>query len=128
MILKTKRNDGMSNASQILKTMKKDIRPGLIKFMESKDPGKSESTYKMYASDSNYLINNGGEDEYIRFMRSDEDMPKIRELIKRILIEHRGEEKVTDGGAYYYEKLCWQREYIKQLGGIDTLVDFDQLT
>ena len=48
-------------------------------------------------------------------MRSDNDMPEIKELIKNILIEHRGSEKVTDGGFYYYEKLCWQREYIKSL-------------
>ena len=77
----------------------------------------------MYASDSNYLINNGAEDEYIRFMRSDDDMPEIKELIKNILIEHRGAAKVTDGGSYYYEKLCWQREYIKSIGGIDYLLN-----
>ena len=105
-----------------LKKLKKDIRPGLVKFMEKKDPGKSESTYKMYASDSNYLFNNDQEDAYISFVRSDDDMPEIKELIRTILVEHRGEDKVTDGGAYYYEKLCWQREYIKQLGGIDSLI------
>ena len=48
------------NAHDKLKTLKKDIRIGLIKYMATKDPGKSESTYKTYASDSNYLINNGG--------------------------------------------------------------------
>jgi len=105
-----------------LKMLKKDIRAGLIAYMATKDPGKSESTYKMYVSDSNYLINNGAEDEYIRFMRSDNDMPEIKELIKNILIEHRGSEKVTDGGLYYYEKLSWQREYVKSLGGIDSLL------
>lgn len=105
-----------------LKRMKKDIRPGLIAFMEKKDPGKSESTYKMYASDSNYLLNNEQEDAYIEFMRSNEDMLEIKELIRKILVEHRGEEKVKDGGAYYYEKLCWQREYIHLLGGIDSIV------
>ena len=105
-----------------LKKLKKDIRPGLVAYMEKKDPGKSKSTYEMYASDSNYLLNNDQEDAYIRFMRSDEDMPEIKELIRQVLIEHRGVEKVTDGGAYYYEKLCWQREYVKELGGIDALV------
>lgn len=105
-----------------LKKMKKDIRDGLVAYMGKKDPGKSLSTYKTYASDSNYLINNDQEDAFIRFVRSDDDMPEIRELIRRMLIEHRGEAKVTDGGAYYYEKLCWQREYIKSIGGIDLLL------
>ena len=105
-----------------LKKMKKDIRPGLIRYMESKDPGKSESTYKMYASDSNYLINNECEDEFIRFVRSNGDMPEIKELIRSILVAHRGISKVTDGGAYYYEKLCWQREYIQSTGGIDNIL------
>ncbi len=102
-----------------LKLMKKDVRKGLEEYMSKKDPGKSESTYKMYASDSNYLINNGAEDEYIRFVRSDKDMPETKELIKSILIEKRGADKVPDGGKYYYEKLCWQREYIQSIGGID---------
>lgn len=105
-----------------LKRMKKDIRAGLVQYMATKDPGKSESTYKMYASDSNYLLNNNQEDAYISFMRSDEPMPEIKELIRTILVEHRGEAKVTDGGAYYYKKLCWQREYIKKIGGIDALI------
>ena len=99
--------------------MKKDIREGLVGYMEKKDPGKSLSTYKTYASDSNYLINNDQEDSFIRFVRSDKDMPEIRELIRKMLIERRGAEKVTDGGAYYYEKLCWQREYIRSIGGVD---------
>ena len=102
-----------------LKKMKKDIREGLVGYMEKKDPGKSLSTYKTYASDSNYLINNDQEDSFIRFVRSDKDMPEIRELIRKMLIERRGAEKVTDGGAYYYEKLCWQREYIRSIGGVD---------
>ena len=105
-----------------LKRMKNDIREGLILFMEKKDPGKSIGTYSTYASDSNYLINNGKYDEYIRFVRSKEEMPEIKELIRKTLIEHRGEEKVTDGGYYYYEKLCWQREYIHLLGGIDKVL------
>ena len=106
-----------------LKKMKRAIMPELVKFLGVKDPGKSESTYKTYASDSNYLINNEQDDAYIRFMRSDEDMPEIKNLIRTILIEHRGQAKVTDKGVdYYYEKLCWQREYIKKIGGIDSLV------
>ena len=104
-----------------LKAFKKNIRPGLIKYMAKKDPGKSESTYKMYASDSNYLLNNDNEDAFVRFMRSEDDMPEIQELIRNILVEHRGESKVRDDGKYYYEKLCWQREYVKELGGIDFL-------
>ena len=112
----------MKITNEQIKELKKDIRPGLIQFMEKKDPGKSESTYKMYASDSNYLLNNGAEDEFIRFVRSNENMPEIRDLIRDILIEHRGKDKVTDGGAYYYEKLCWQREYIHSIGGIDKLM------
>ena len=107
-----------------LKKMKKDIKPGLVEFMEKKDPGKSLSTYSTYASDSNYLLNNDQEDAFIRFVRSDEDSLEIKELIRSILVEQRGEEKVKDGGAYYYEKLCWQREYIKQLGGIDSIISF----
>lgn len=106
----------------VIKEMKKTIRPGLIAYMEKKDPGMSISTYKMYASDSNYLLNNEQEDAFIRFVRSKEDNPKIKELIAEILIEHRGIDKVTDGGAYYYEKLCWQREYIQSIGGIDSLL------
>ncbi len=105
-----------------LKRMKKYIRDGLIAFMEKKDPGKSLSTYTTYTSDSNYLINNGKYDEYLRFVRSKEDMPEIKELIRKTLIEHRGEEKVTDGGKYYYEKLCWHREYIQSIGGIDSVL------
>ncbi len=105
-----------------LKKMKKDIRPGLIEYMEKRNPGKSFSTYKTYASDSNYLLNNDQEDAFIRFVRSDGDDPDIKELICKMLVEQRGEEKVKDGGAYYYEKLCWQREYIKQIGGIDVIV------
>ncbi len=108
-----------------LKDIKVAIRPGLIKYMETKNPGKSLSTYKMYASDSNYLLNNGCEKEYIEFMRSDKDMPEIKELIVSILVEHRGLDKVTDGGNYYYEKLCWQREYIHSLGGIDQFLEYD---
>lgn len=73
-------------------------------------------------SDSNYLLNNEQEDAFIRFVRSKEDNPKIKELIAEILIEHRGIDKVTDGGAYYYEKLCWQRKYIQSIGGIDSLL------
>ncbi len=38
---------------------------------------------------------------------------------------HRGEDKVKDGGEYYYEKLCWQREYIQSIGGIDELLGID---
>lgn len=106
----------------LIKDIKKEIRPGLIKYMEKKDSGKSLSTYKMYASDSNYLLNNDYEDEFIQFVRSTGDNPKIQELIKDVLVEHRGADKVTDGGAYYYEKLCWQREYIQSIGGIDKLI------
>ncbi len=93
--------------------------------MEKKDPGKSESTYKTYASDSNYLIDNDQEDIYIRFMRFECEDDEVKELIRKMLIEARGEAKVTDGGVYYYEKLCWQREYIKQLGGIDSIVSIE---
>jgi len=107
-----------------IKEMKKDIRDGLIKFMEKKDPGKSLSTYKTYASDSNYLINNEKEDEFVRFVRSDEDMDEIKDLIRNLLIEKRGKDKVNDTGVnYYYEKLCWQREYIRSLGGIDKVIE-----
>lgn len=101
-----------------LTKLKKTIKPGLMAYMKKKDPGKSESTYKTYVSDSNYLLNNDL-DAYFRFVRSDSDMPDIQQLIKRILIEHRGPEKVTYDGAYYYEKLLWQREYIQSSGGID---------
>lgn len=107
----------------VLRKMKNDIRPGLIAYMEKKDPGKSVRTYKTYATDSNYLLNNDQEDAFIRFVRSDGDDPKIKELIYNLLVEHRGAEKVPDGGAYYYEKLCWQREYIKSIGGIDNLLE-----
>lgn len=107
-----------------LKQMKKDIKPGLVEYMGKKDPGKSVSTYMTYASDSNYLINNDLEDEFIRFVRSNTDSDEIKHLIKKTLIEHRGLEKVTDKGVdYYYEKLCWQREYINSIGGIDYLLD-----
>ena len=106
-----------------LNQIKKDIRQGLLEYMEKKDPGKSLSTYKTYASDSNYLINNGYEDEFIRFVRSEKDMPEMQDLICSILIEKRGAEKVTDNGAYYYEKLCWHREYIHSIGGIDKLLN-----
>lgn len=105
-----------------LKKMKKDIKPGLVEYMSKIDPGKSLSTYNTYASDSNYLLNNDQEDAFIRFVRSDEDDPEIKELIRKILIEQRGEAKVKDGGAYYYEKLCWQRDYIKKIGGIDSII------
>ncbi len=106
-----------------IKEMKKDIREGLIRYMEKKDPGKSLSTYKTYASDSNYLINNEKEDEFIRFVRSDDDMDEIKDLIRSLLIEKRGKDKVNDFGVkYYYEKLCWQREYIKSIGGIDKVI------
>ncbi len=105
-----------------LKNLKKDIRDGLVKFMSEKVPGKSLSTYKTFASDSNYLINNGYEDEYLRFMRSEDNMPEIQTLIRRVLVEHRGEDKVKNGDVYYYEKLSWQREYIRSIGGIDKLI------
>ena len=105
-----------------IKKMKKDIRSGLVAYMEEKNPGKSLSTYKTYASDSNYLLNNEQEDTFIRFVRSKEDDPKVKQLIVDMLIEHRGADKVTDGGEYYYEKLCWQREYIQSIGGIDSLL------
>ncbi len=105
-----------------LKQMKRDIRDGLVAYMGKKIPGKSLSTYKTCASDSNYLINNDQEDAFIRFMRSEKDMPEIKELIWKILAEHRGEEKADAGVDYYYEKLCWQREYIKSIGGIDSLI------
>lgn len=108
-----------------LKKMKKDIKPGLVAYMAERDPGKSESTYSTYASDSNYLLNNGQEDAFIRFVRSDGDNPEIKELIRKMLVERRGEEKVKDGGAYYYEKLCWQRDYIKKIGGIDSIISID---
>lgn len=110
----------MKNKLQIIK---KEIRDGLVKFMSEKDPGKSLSTYKTYVSDSNYLINNGFDDEYIRFMRSNDDMPEIQILIRRILVEHRGEDKVKTGDVYYYEKLCWQREYVNSIGGINKLLN-----
>lgn len=102
--------------------IKKKIRPGLIKYMETKAPGKSLSTYTTYASDSNYLINNNHESDYIKFMRSNKNMPEIEEIIKVILIEHRGIDGLGNGVEYYYEKLCWQREYIHSLGGIDYLM------
>lgn len=105
-----------------LDEMKKNIRSGYIEFLKKKSPGKSMSTYKMYASDSNYLINNGRENEYIKFMRLNTDSSEIRDLIKELLIAHRGKDKVPDGGAYYYEKLCWQREYIHSIGGIDKIL------
>lgn len=106
-----------------IKAYKKIIRDGVMALCAKKDPGKSESTYKMYTSDSNYLINNDALDEYIRFVNSEEDMPEIKELIKKKLIEKRGIEKVTDGGAYYYEKLCWHREYVRSAGGFDELLE-----
>lgn len=105
-----------------IKRYKKYIRDGVMALCAQKDPGKSESTYKMYTSDSNYLLNNDAIDEYIRFVRTDEDMPDIQELIKDKLIEKRGIEKVTDGGAYYYEKLCWHREYVRSAGGFDEIL------
>lgn len=108
--------------SKELRDFKKNIRSGLIEYMEKKSPGKKVSTYKTYVSDSFYLLNNEQEDAYIRFMRADGDMLEVKELIKNLLIEKRGKSKVTDNGTYYYEKLCWQREYIKQLGGIDSLI------
>ena len=52
----------------------------------------------MYASDSNYLINNGKEREFISFVKTKEDMPEIKDMIRDMLIEKRGEEKVTDVG------------------------------
>ena len=105
-----------------IKKMKRNIKSGLVDYMEEKDPGKSLSTYKTYATDSNYLLNNEQEDVFIDFVRSNDDDPKVRQLIVDLLTEHRGAEKVTDGGAYYYEKLCWQREYIQSIGGIDCLL------
>ena len=60
--------------------------------------------------------------KFSRFMRSDEDMPEIKELIRSLLVEHRGEDKVKNGVTYYYEKLLWWREYINLLGGIDSIV------
>ena len=102
--------------------MKKDIRDGLIEYMETKDPGKSLSTYKTYASDSNYLINNNHEEDFIEFVRSKKDMPEIKKIIEEIIIENRGEDKLGNGVAYYYEKLCWQREYIQSIGGINKLL------
>ncbi len=104
-----------------LSWLKKEIRPGYISYLWKKDPGKSISTYAMYASDSNYLINNGKEKEFIRFVKTKDDMPEIKDMIRDMLIEKRGEEKVTDGGKYYYEKLCWLREYIHSLGGLDSI-------
>lgn len=105
-----------------IKQYKKYIRDGVRDVCAKKDPGKSESTYKMYTSDSNYLLNNDAVDDYIRFIRSGEDMPEIQELIRNKLIEKRGAEKVTDGGAYYYEKLCWHREYVQSVGGFDEVL------
>ena len=105
-----------------LKQLKDDIKPGYMRFLEKKAPGKSVSTYSTYASDSNYLINNGCEDEFIRFVRSKKDMPEIQNLIASLLIAKRGKDKVPDSGAYYYEKLSWLREYIHSLGGIDYLL------
>ena len=102
--------------------MKKDIRQGLIEYMAKKEPGKGLSTYKTYASDSNYLINNGKDDEFIRFVKSTEDMPEIKSIIREIIVENRGEDKVRNGDTYYYEKLCWQREYIQSIGGIEELL------
>ncbi len=102
--------------------MKKGIREGLIKYLSNKAPGKSFSTYSTYASDSNYLLNNNQESEFIRFVRSKEDMPDIKKLIESILIANRGVEKLGNGVQYYYEKLCWQREYIQSIGGIDYLL------
>ena len=102
--------------------LKKNIKPGLIKYMEKKAPGKSYSTYNTYASDSNYLINNNREADYIKFVRSDKDMPEIKNLIESILKEKRGEVGLNYNVEYYYEKLCWHREYIHSLGGIDFLL------
>lgn len=76
-----------------IKKMKKDIRSGLVDYMEKKDPGKSLSTYKTYATDSNYLLNNEQEDVFIDFVRSNDDDPKVRQLIVDLLTEHRGAEK-----------------------------------
>ncbi len=105
-----------------LDEMKKGIREGLIKFMRKKAPGKSLNTYKTYVSDSFYLLNNNREHDYISFMNSEKDVPEIRDIIETIIIEHRGKEKLGNGVAYYYEKLCWQREYIISLGGINYLL------
>lgn len=66
-----------------IKKMKKDIRSGLVSYMEMKDPEKSLSTYKTYVSDSNYLLNNDQEDVFIRFVRSKEDDPKVKQLIQK---------------------------------------------
>lgn len=103
--------------------LKKSIVPGYIEFLKKKDPGKSLSTYKTYASDSNYLLNNGWEKEYLDFMHTNNDSLEIKALIRDTLIANRGSDKVPDGGSYYYEKLCWQREYIQSLGGIDKILD-----
>ena len=103
--------------------MKKKILPGYLKYLESKDPGKSLNTYKTYASDSNYLINNGYENLFIKFVRAKTEDKQIKDLIESILITSRGKDKVPDGGAYYYEKLCWLREYIQSIGGIDALLE-----
>lgn len=45
------------NANQ-LKKYKNDIRSGLIAYMKAKAPGKSQSTYNTYVTDSFYLLNN----------------------------------------------------------------------
>ena len=100
-----------------IRKYKQAIKPGMMRYMEKKDPGKSESTYSTYVSDSNYLLNNDL-DAYLDFMKADKPMPQAQDRIRELLIEHRGAEKVTDGGAYYYEKLCWHKEYIDSTGGM----------
>lgn len=107
------------NKSEV-KRLKKDLKPGMLAFMEKKDPGKAMSTYATYVSDSNYLLNNEAVDEYIRFMRSEISEETIKTLIFNLLVEHRGIEKVTDGGKYYFEKLSWHKEYVLATGGIDS--------
>lgn len=102
--------------------MKKGIRQGLIKYMEKKVPGKSISTYRTYASDSNYLINNNHVSDFIDFMNGDKDISDVKKTIEGLIIENRGIDKLGNGTEYYYEKLCWQKEYIISLGGIDYLL------
>ncbi len=110
------------NANQ-LKKYKNDIRSGLIAYMKAKAPGKSQSTYKTYVTDSFYLLNNDLADEYFRFMRNETTVSDVISPIKEKLIERRGEEKVTDWVLEYYtEKLSWHREYVQSIGGVDSLL------
>ena len=102
-----------------------NIRDSYIQYLEKTQPGKAESTYKTYASDSKYLLNNGYEDEYIRFMRADEDMSDsdTKDVITNILTDaKRKSSRIQNDCKNYYKVLCWQREYINKLGGIDYLL------